>query len=175
MSPTGAEEESSTARERESATLLRAGKPMHLTARACLCEEGKHTDCFYLVTQGELEITKSIAGTPRRLLLAGPGSVLALMPAIDGSPCTVSVHATSDADLIEISRSGLLALLESVNAQDLHLARTLALSAIRRLRQATDELAQALHEAMRSTGSSGRVDITRLAGIQASNFAWSVR
>jgi hypothetical protein len=46
------------------------------------------------------------------------------------------------------------------------------LLAIRRLRSATDDLAQALHSALRAPEQHGRVDGLRLARIQARGYAW---
>jgi hypothetical protein len=48
----------------------------------------------------------------------------------------------------------------------------LTLVAIRRLRGATDELAQTLFRVLRSSPRAGRIDPDSLARIQAGNHAW---
>jgi CRP-like cAMP-binding protein len=102
----------------------------------------------------------------------GPGSVLALMPALDGAPCAVSICALNDATVVEIERSSLLALLAHDSEPNLWLANLLSLLAIRRLRGATNELAQALYSALQTPDCAGHIDAVRLARIQAGSYAW---
>jgi CRP-like cAMP-binding protein len=152
--------------------LLDAGQMRTMPALTALCEEGQVTDCFFLVTAGEFEIAKRIAGRQCALSTSGPGSVLALMPALDGAPCSVSMRALNDATVVEIKRDSLLAMLDHGGTPNLKVANRLSLLAIRRLRDATDELAQALYCALRSTDRKGHIDAARLARIQAGSYAW---
>jgi CRP-like cAMP-binding protein len=152
--------------------LLGAGQPRSLAAFSTLCEEGQVTDRFFIVTAGEFVVAKRIAGRLHTLSVFGPGSVLALMPALDGAPCAVSIRACSDATVVEITRSSLLALLKHEDDPDLRLADCLSLLAIRRLRGATNELAQAVFCALQSQDHQGRIDALRLARIQAGSYAW---
>jgi CRP-like cAMP-binding protein len=153
-------------------SLLRAGQVRSLPARALLCQEGQTTDRFFVVTAGEVELAKSIAGKFRALSTHGPGSVLALMAALDGGPCPVSMRTLGDVTVVEITRGSLFALLDPDRAADSDLVHDLALVAIRRLRGATDELAQTLFQALRSSPRAGRIDLASLARIQAANHAW---
>ncbi len=155
--------------------LLHAGIVRAMPAHAFLCQEGQLTDRFFVVTSGEVEIAKSIAGKTLALSRTGPGSVLALMPALDGEPCAVSLRTLCEATVVEITRSNLFALIDPEQAEQAsasHLVHALALVAIRRLRAATDELSQTLFHSLRSSPRAGRIDAQRMASIQAGNHAW---
>ena len=182
----------------EAHALLGVGQPRFLPALAPLCEEGQTLDRVFLVTSGAFVIAKHIGGKQHPLSICGPGTLLALMPALDGEPCAVSISACEDATVVEIKRESLLALMDrdgnpemvpeapspslpaepagSANAQPSDstpaIGNRLSLLAIRRLRSATDELAQALHCAIRSPEQNGRMDAMRLALIQARGYAW---
>jgi CRP/FNR family transcriptional regulator, cyclic AMP receptor protein len=160
----------------EADALLQAGRARTLPAQAVLCNEGESTDRFFIVTSGEVEIAKSIAGKSFALSTTGPGSVLALMPALDGGPCAVSLRALRDTTVVEVTRSSLFSLIDPDQASASNLVYDLALVAIRRLRTATDELSQTLFQSLRSSPRAGRIDPPRMARIQADNHAWpSVR
>lgn len=152
--------------------LLGAGQPRFLPALSTLCEEGQVTACFFVVTAGNFVIVKRLSSGQTALWNVGPGSVLALMPAFDGAPCAVTITALDDATVVEITRESLLDLLGSNGHPNLELANLLSLLAIRRLRQATNELAQALVCALQSTEHPGRIDAVRLARIQAASYVW---
>ena len=172
MSEPGADSGPTGLRRPEAEALLQAGQARVMPAQSLLCEEGKITDRFFFVAAGTVEISKSIAGTRRTLATSGTGSVLALMAALDGAPSAVSMRTQSDATVVEITRSRLLAMLDSEEPTDANLVHALTLVAICRLRSATDELAQALHHALRSSLRAGRMDPCSLARIQAGNHAW---
>jgi CRP-like cAMP-binding protein len=152
--------------------LLGAGKPRTVHARTILCREGQVTDCFFVVTRGKFSVAKRIGGKKHALSVLGPGSVLALMPALDGEPCAVSISALSDATVVAIPRERLLALLAHHGEADLHLANSLSLLAIRRLRGAIEELSRALYTMLRSPEHQGRIDALCLARIQAGSYGW---
>lgn len=156
----------------EAESLLQAGRVRSLPAHTQLCQEGQPTDRFFVITAGEVELAKSISGKSRALSTSGPGSVLALMAALDGEPCPVSMHTLGDATVVEITRGRLLALLDPEVAAHSNLVHDLALVAIRRLRGATDELAHTLFQALRSSPRAGRIDPASLARIQAGNHTW---
>jgi CRP-like cAMP-binding protein len=143
-----------------------------MPAHALLCQEGQITDRFFIVTSGEVEIAKSIAGKSCALSTTGPGSVLGLMPALDGGPCAVSWRTLSDTTVVEVTRNSLFALIDPEQASASNLVHDLALVAIRRLRAATDELSQTLFQSLRSSPRAGRLDPPRMARIQAANHAW---
>ena len=84
----------------------------------------------------------------------------------------VTISARANATVLEIKREALLAMLDRPPDSIPEIANRLSLLAIRRLRSATNELAQALHCAIRSPNQCGRVDATKLALIQAHGYAW---
>ena len=158
----------------EGGALLEAGQARSIPSHALLCQEGKATDRFFVLTAGQVEIAKSIAGKSCALTTSGPGSVLGLMAALDGEPCAVSMRTLGEATVVEITRSSLLALLDAEQAPNF--VHALALVAIRRLRNATEELSQTLFQALRSSPRGDRIVPHSLARIQAGNHAWpSVR
>jgi len=159
-------------RSPETRALLDAGRVRSVPADSNLCEEGRGTECFFLVTSGEFEIVKCIAGKSCVVSTFGPGSLLALMPALDGAPCAVSMRAAGDATVVEITRDCLLAMIVDDGKPAAKVANRLSLLAIRRLRGATAALSQALHSALTSPEKRGRIDPMRLARIQAGSYAW---
>jgi len=156
----------------EAEVLLRAGQATALPARTLVCQEGHLINRCFVITAGEVEIVKSIAGKPCILSTVGPGCVLGLMAALDGQPCAVSMRTLGEATVVEITRAGLLAVLAPERASDSNLSHDLALAAVRRLRGATEELAKTLCEALGPSPHSGQMDALRLARIQAENHAW---
>jgi CRP-like cAMP-binding protein len=154
--------------------LLQAGKSRTMAAHALLCEEGKITDRFFFIVAGKVEISKTINGTCRALATSGPGSVLALMPALDGAPCAVSIRAQSNVTVVEIIRSKLLTMLDPEESTDTNLVHELTLVAIRRLRAATDEMGQTLYRSLQASPRAGRLDPHSLARIHACNHAWPI-
>jgi CRP-like cAMP-binding protein len=156
----------------EATALLHVGRARAVPAHTLLCQEGQITERLFVVTAGQVEIAKDFAGKIRALTTLGPGSILALMAALDGEPCAVSMRTLSDATVVEITRGSLLALLNPDQAEGASLAHELTLVAIQRLRGATDELAHTLFQALRSSPRAGRIDAASLARIQASNHAW---
>jgi CRP-like cAMP-binding protein len=152
--------------------LLQAGQSRTMTAHALLCEEGKVTDHFFFMIAGKVEISKTMNGTCRVLATSGPGSVLALMPALDGAACAVSMRAQGEITVVEINRSKLLAMLDPSESSDSNLVHDLTLVAISRLRAATDDLAKTLYQSLRASPRAGRLDPNGLALIHASNHAW---
>jgi CRP-like cAMP-binding protein len=172
MSEPGAEDPPAWFQGPEAHALIEAGQSRFLPALSTLCEEGQVVDRVFLVTAGAFAITKHIQGEQYVLSTCGPGTLLALMPALDGGPCAVSITARDDATVVEIQRDRLLALLDQPWDAPLGISNRLSLLAIRRLRKATDELAQALHSAIGSPEQRGRMNAMRLARIQAGGYAW---
>ena len=152
--------------------LLQAGESRTMVAHALLCEEGKVTDRFFFIVAGKVEISKTINGTCRALATSGPGSVLALMPALDGAACAVSIRAQGEITIVEIIRSKLLAMLDPEESSYSSLVHDLTLVAISKLRAATDDLARTLYQSLRASPRGGRLDPHCLALIHASNHAW---
>ena len=172
MSESGGEDVPDSSQGPDARLLVGAGRTRSLPAFSELCAEGQVTDRFFVVTAGQFEIAKCIVGKKYVLAVAGPGSLLALMPALDGEPCAVSIATLGEATVVEIKRADLLALLSREGEQNLPIANLLSLLAIRRLRGATNDLANALYCALRSPERRGRMDALQLARIQAGSYAW---
>jgi len=152
--------------------LLRAGPVRALSPSAVLCEEGQLCAHCWVVTQGTVEAARTIEGGHRTLSQHGPGSILALMATLDGGPCRVSLRAAGDAKVVEIARDGLFDILGVEHDPCAALAHRLTITAIRRLRRATDELAQAIHRSVTDVQRPGHLAIADLAAIHAGNHAW---
>jgi CRP-like cAMP-binding protein len=168
---------------RELEALLRAGRTRSLPPSAILCEDGQLASHCYVVTRGTVEVTKSIEGVSHVLSKHGPGSILALMATLDGGPCRVSLRAgekeEEDTTVLEVGRDALVALLHAGFNPDfgsddacVSLAEKMTITAIRRLRAATDELAQAIHRSIITAKRPGHLGIPDLATIHAGNHAW---
>lgn len=151
---------------------LRAGQARRLPAFSLLCEEGQLASHCYVVTRGMVEVAKTIDGRHQALSTHGPGSILALMATLAGGPCRVSMRATEDIDVVAIGRDGLFMILGVEGDACAPLADKLTVTAIRRLRRATDELAQAIHRSLVSPERPGHLKIPDLAMIHAGNHAW---
>lgn len=156
----------------EGRALLLAGRSRHLSAGAVLCREGEPTDHLYVVTRGTVAISRTLASRDLVLSSAEPGCILALMPALDGQPCTVTLRAEQECTVVEIARTAVFALLQPDTASAPGLSHDLALLTARRLRDATSELAQVLSRTLRASSRSGSMDALDLARIQAGNHRW---
>jgi CRP-like cAMP-binding protein len=152
--------------------LLRAGRVLDVPPHSMLCEEGQLLSRCFVVAQGAVEVAKTVGGTYHPLSKHGPGSVLALMAALDGGPCRVSMRAADAAKVIEIGRENLLAMFSVNDNPASALAYKLTTMAVRRLRQATDDLAQAIHRSLVASGRPGHIAIPDLAMIHARDHAW---
>ena len=155
---------------RETEALSRVGRRRTIAPQTLLCQEGEVPRNFFVLTAGRVEIGKTLLGQSVSLRTSGPGSVLALMPALEGVPCSVSIRAAEDAVLIEVSRDDLLEMLAKDHDQGLDLVLALSVQAIRRLRSSTDELALAVYRTLR--GPMGPAHAVDLAQVQAGNHAW---
>ncbi len=159
-------------RNPEAQAWLRIGQSRSVPAMSWLCEEGRITTSFFVLYAGEVEVAKSVGGEQQLLSTLGPGSTLALLPALDGMPCAVSMRALTDAEVVEIGGASFRALMAAEDAAGSQLGFDLACLAVRRLRSATVELGKALHQAVASPDRAGRIDRSRLMQIQAGNHAW---
>jgi CRP-like cAMP-binding protein len=172
MSDTDPESELTGLGASELRDLLRAGQERQLPAFSLLCEEGQIANHCYVVTQGVVEVAKTIGGAHHALAKLGPGSILALMATLDGGRCRVNMRATEDVKVVEISRDALFTIFGVEEDACAALADRLTVTAIRRLRRATDELAQAIHRSLVDAERPGHLQIPDLAIIHAGNHAW---
>jgi signal transduction histidine kinase len=86
---------------------------MRIPAGDFLIREGDPGDSMFVVTSGELEVTKRAGTSELPLARVGPGAIQGEMAALEGRPRAASVRAVTDAEAIRIPRAGLLALLDS--------------------------------------------------------------
>ncbi len=152
--------------------LLRAGQIRMLPASSLLCDEGQLASHCYVVAQGTVEVAKTIDGRHHTLSRHGAGSILALMATLDGGPCRVSIRAAEELKVVAIGRDDLLKLFGVEQGACATLTDRLAVTAIRRLRRATDELAKAIHRSLVASERPGRLAAPDLAIIHAGNHAW---
>jgi len=113
-------------------------EPMKIPAGELLIREGDPGDSMYVVTAGELEVTKKAGTSELPLARVGPGAIQGEMAALEGRPRTASVRAVTDAEVIRIPREGLLALLDSGPDAAIALLRTV----LERLRSTESMLRQ---------------------------------
>jgi signal transduction histidine kinase len=72
-----------------------------------LCVENAIEHTFYMILQGEFEVTKLLDNTERRLLKTlGPGDFFGEMALIHNAPRAASVVAKSDAVVLELNKEG---------------------------------------------------------------------
>ena len=158
----------------EAEILLAAGRARNLKAQALLHDEGRGTASLYVVVTGQFEVVRNIAGSTRSLATIGPGQVLALMAAFDEGPCPLAIRALAESTVIEIERKALLAFFEDEREPASTIAFKLAIMTIRQLRNATRDLAAALHAALVTPSRHGRVDSAQVACIHVANYVWSL-
>jgi CRP-like cAMP-binding protein len=156
----------------EGLALLQAGQQRLVLAGSVLCHEGQNLDRFFVLTKGTVEISRTVAEKRLPLGTCGPGSILALMAALDGQPCAVTMRAQQDCSVVELTRSAVFDMLQPDSLWSASLSHDLAMLTIRRLRRATDDLASTLCRALRPSAQAGRLDVFDLARIQAKNHAW---
>jgi len=156
----------------EGLALLQAGQQRLVSAGTVLCHEGERLDRFFVLTKGTVNISRTVAEKALPLATLGPGSILALMAALDGQPCAVTMRAQQDCNVVELTRAIVFAMLQPGSPWSTNLSHDLALLTIRRLRRATDDLASTLFRALRPSAQAGRLDVLDLARIQAKNHAW---
>jgi CRP-like cAMP-binding protein len=172
MSQGGADPELSGPAGTELEALLRVGEMRLLPASSILCAEGLPANHCFVITEGTVEVTMTLADGERTLSTCGPGSILALMTAVDGGPCRVSMRARVDVKAVEIAREGLLDVFGFEDNACPTLADKLTITSIRRLRRSTDELALTLHRSLTTTERPGHLRAPELALIHAGNHAW---
>lgn len=73
--------------------------------------QGEPSPVFWIVTQGRVEVLLE-GDLPTRLGLLGPGDFFGELPALTGEPAPATVMAREVSSLLQLSREGLLQLLE---------------------------------------------------------------
>ena len=83
-----------------------------LTAAECLIEEGTDGEAFFVIVDGELEVTKRSGEGELPLARLGPGGVVGEMAVIEGRPRNASVTAVGPAWVLRVPSAALLRVLE---------------------------------------------------------------
>lgn len=104
--------------------LAATAEQVRVPAGQFLIREGDPGDSMFIVTSGELEVTKLAGTSEMPLARVGPGAIQGEMAALEGRPRTASVRAATDAEVVRIPRQGLVALLESGPDAAIALLRT---------------------------------------------------
>ncbi len=126
-----------------------------------LCKEGEHEETFYLIADGEVEITKRFIEDEERLLRrAGPGTFFGEIAIIQNVPRTASVRTTEETTVLEIDKD----VFEQVLRRSPSMALTMVRATIEHLRandqRAIEELRrrkQELEEAYRVLSEQERL------------------
>ncbi|MGH2417123.1 MAG: Crp/Fnr family transcriptional regulator, partial [Candidatus Limnocylindria bacterium] len=83
-----------------------------LTEGECLIEEGTDGDAFFVIVDGELDVTKRSGEGQLPLARLGPGGIVGEMAVIEGLTRNASVTAVTDARVLRVPSDALLQVLE---------------------------------------------------------------
>ena len=83
-----------------------------LAAAECLIEEGTDGEAFFVIVDGELEVTKRSGEGELPLARLGPGGIVGEMAVIEGRPRNASVTAVGSAQVLRVPSAALLRVLE---------------------------------------------------------------
>ncbi len=121
----------------EVAELINNSKLMNYPAATVLCRENSTEDTFYLILEGEVEVTKVINNDQTRLLKTlGAGDFFGEMALIHNAPRAATVKTTTPLITLEIHREAFGRVLKNSSSVSLAMVREIS----RRLRE-NDELA----------------------------------
>ncbi|HET7847173.1 MAG TPA: cyclic nucleotide-binding domain-containing protein, partial [Acidimicrobiia bacterium] len=79
-----------------------ASEQLHAAPGEVIIEEGSHSDGLYVVTDGELEVTKTSGGRSISVARVGAGEVLGEMSLLDDVPRIATVTAITDVEYIKV-------------------------------------------------------------------------
>ncbi|MCA1587576.1 MAG: cyclic nucleotide-binding domain-containing protein [Chloroflexi bacterium] len=130
--------------------LVEMTEPTRLTAGECLLREGTDGEAFYVVADGELEVTKRSGEGEVPLAVVGPGAVVGEMAVIEDRPRNASVTARTDATVLRVPRETLAAILERPEA-----AQAILRTVMARLRSTEAQLREREKLAALGTLSAG--------------------
>ena len=121
----------------EVAELINNSKLMNYPAATVLCHENSTEDTFYLILEGEVEVTKVINNDQTRLLKTlGAGDFFGEMALIHNAPRAATVKTTTPLIALEIHREAFGRVLKNSSSVSLAMVREIS----RRLRE-NDEMA----------------------------------
>ncbi len=145
---------------------------------ALLFLQGTQGESCFMLLRGEVEIVKSMSFGDCVLNTLGPGSVVGQIALVDLAPRTASVIARTETVAIELTREVFDKLIATANRVALRFQEHIAISAIRQLRVATQQLTALLDERA-SLRARGTPDVdpshaARLAYVQAATLEWDL-
>ena len=129
----------------EVAALAATSRSVELASGEVLMSEGSPPDAMYVVTDGELEITRHSTGADLLLNVCGPGDLIGELGVAHGRPRSATVRARGPARVQRIGAEALDTLLSHPMA-----ARALLTATTRRLDREEGLLRQ--HERMAALG-----------------------
>jgi signal transduction histidine kinase len=88
--------------DQELLRLAESSKQISVPAGTTLFEEGSAGDQFYVILQGEMEVTRRAGGQTIVLAVLGPGGFLSEMSLLEDRPRSASARAIQDSTLIGI-------------------------------------------------------------------------
>ena len=123
--------------ESEAEALVQTGKICAYPANMVLCQENALEDIFYILLDGEVQVTKSIDASEVRVLKhLKPGDFFGEMALINNAPRAATVITTEPSKVLEIQRGAFHTLLEHSASVSLAMVREVS----RRLRE-NDQMA----------------------------------
>ena len=131
--------------------LCDGAEEVSLEAGELLFAEGDEGHVAYVVTGGEIEITKTTGGRDMLLAVRGEGSVIGEMALLDAAPRSAAVRARTRAQFLAIGKEQLDALLESSASA----SRSLFELMLSRFRQNQSQLRQSERMAQLGTLTAG--------------------
>ena len=121
----------------EAQEMIHAGKLIRFASGTVICREGAVEDSFYIISQGQVEVTKVINESETRLLKKlSPGDFFGEMAIIHEAPRAATVTATQETTALEIQKASFTRLLEKSSSISVAMVREVS----RRLRE-NDEMA----------------------------------
>jgi small-conductance mechanosensitive channel/CRP-like cAMP-binding protein len=81
-------------------------RPLHYAGGEKIIEEGAPGDSFFLVDNGEVQVSKKMGGFPRELARLMEGQFFGEMALLTGEPRAATVVAASDVDVFVLDKAG---------------------------------------------------------------------
>ena len=91
--------------------LAAMSEPMRIGPGDRFVEEGTSGEAFFVVSQGDVEVTKRSGEGELPLAVVGPGGIVGEMAVIEGRPRNASVTARTEATVVRVPREALDAVL----------------------------------------------------------------
>ncbi len=115
---------------------------VHLNAGEVLFREGDEGELLYVVSHGELAVTKEVDGTERELVRLPAGTFVGELSMLNGEPRSATVKAATDCVLQVYDRTSFEALLRNNPSVAIRLVYEMA----NRLQRSNTMLAKLRHE-----------------------------